>query len=84
MTISEIKQSIESVNIQLHQKVDNDCNIFKELVSEISLNAVNINTGQGLALFLESRDRFYAEIERMREDYNFLLCDKYRESTKVA
>lgn len=81
MTLHEIKENIDNVNRQLHNKVDADCDIFKELVSEISLNAVNINTGQGLSLFLESRDRFYAEIERMREDYNYLLCDKYNRNT---
>lgn len=74
MSIREIKKNMIEINDQLRSKVDADCDSIRAMLTEISENAMSINSGQGLTTFLETRDRFHNEIERQRADYRYLLC----------
>ena len=74
MGIGQIKERMIEINQELKRKINSDCDLIRSLITQISEDAINIKSGQGLSSFLNTRDTFHQEIERLRSEYQYLLC----------
>lgn len=75
MNINEITKNLLNFKTEIKNKIDADADSLHQMVEEICEDSVNINSGQGLTTFLETRKRIMSEIERLRFEYQYLLCN---------
>ena len=62
----------EKLHISCKSKVNKDADILLAMIDELAERATSIH-GQGLTLFMQTREEFINKVEHMREDYLTLL-----------
>lgn len=68
-TISELKQQRDNINNSLLKKLLEDKILIRTLADNMAEAATNIQ-GQGYSVFLNSREIFLSEIDRMSSEYS--------------
>jgi hypothetical protein len=72
MEMKSIRQQQASIREQLLSKLLNDNLKVKQLADDMAESATNIH-GQGYSLFVHSREQFFSELDRLRDEYSLMI-----------
>lgn len=73
MGLQKLRQQRNSINEQILAYLKQDSILLKTLADSMAEAATNIQ-GQGYANFVNARETFLSEVDRIQKDYSSYLC----------
>lgn len=73
MGIQELKNQRDNINNQILAYMKEDAVLLKTLADNMAECATNMQ-GQGLPAFVNARESFLSEVDRIQKDYSFYVC----------
>lgn len=73
MGLQELRAKQEQLQNQMLKQIKEDSILLRVLADNMAECATNIQ-GQGYATFLQARENFLTELDRLYDDYCFLVC----------
>lgn len=73
MTVHELKHQRDLINTKILTYMKQDAVLLKSLADNMAECATNIQ-GQGYANFVNARETFLSEVDRIQKDYSFYIC----------
>ena len=70
--IDDVHTLKEKIHVTCKTKVNRDADALLALIDELAERATSIQ-GQGLSLFMQTREEFINKVEMLREEYIILL-----------
>ena len=64
----------------MQNKVNEDADGLKLMIDDLAERATDMQ-GQGLILFIQTRNQFLTKVETLRREYTLLLCEKSEHSS---
>lgn len=74
-TITELKRKRDEITLSFLSQLKADSNLIKTLGDSMAEAATNIQ-GQGYGNFLNARETFLSELNRMHDEYALFLCSE--------
>ncbi len=71
--IDDVHTLKEKIHVTCKTKVNRDADALLALIDELAERATSIQ-GQGLSLFMQTREEFINKVEQLREEYTVLLA----------
>lgn len=81
-TIRELRKRKDEITISFLSQLKADSNLVKTLGDNMAEAATNMQ-GQGYANFVNSRELFISELNRMHGEYALFLCSELSASKQV-
>lgn len=70
--MESLKTQQDQIKRHLISKITNDISMIKNLADDMAESATNIQ-GQGYLMFVQSREKFLSELDRVTEEYCALI-----------